>query len=378
VVDPSSVLNVLSIPAAVVRWIGARLGFTNEPNLVLRDWKTAEVASDPRPAWYHWLHVRCVNEQRKGRSRWLTTQTAERCHAVVQFIREGDVFWWDDVPFAGRIDPSDDFDLVVDDDRAFIPLFIELDHEVPDPRGPATSLPPGVYPTGKKFFAGLTEPLPEGTYAVAVVVLRGKRPLVTSTWNGVIVIGLGGRPLHRSLPALPPTYMPPARVVPPKDMDGPFVLVDYVVDFKRDPQKKTRGLLLRNSGDGPAFNVAVSAIRAPTGNSASFQVLPILFADAPQEVLAEVEGMGPVFAHNLAEVLHDHYEATRTVHGFKVLFQPISIPLTVTYENGQGRAFRSEHVIEYVPGHQTAKARFLKREAVVSAQRLPPVVTQDR
>jgi len=152
-------------------------------------------------------------------------------------------------------------------------------------------------------------------------------------------------------------------------MSGPFVLVDYVMDFNRHPEQKTRGLVLRNSAESPAINVHVSDIRAPTGRRATFETLPHLFKDAPQEVVANVEGMGPVFAHNLGEVLADHCEETGTDHGFNVFFQPLTIPLNVTYDDGSGRRFRSNYVIDYVPGHQTGVATFVSRELIVTCLR---------
>lgn len=360
--DPFSILGtLLSVPLGILKWCGARVGVASTPNLVLRDWKTVEVGADPRPAWYHWLHVRCTNAQRTGLSRWLTTDTATACHAIVQFWRDGVLVWWDDAPFAGRIDPTDNIDLMADDDRAFIPLFLELEHEVPDPRNPSEWLRPGVYPTGKKFFGGISERLPEGSYTVTVKVLQGSRERLSIPWNGTIQVGAGGRPIRRSLPALPDSYVRPTRAV--NADTGPFVLLDYVVDFKREPQNKTRGLRLRNSADAPAVNVSVSCIQAPTGTRATFSTLPHLFKDTPQEIVANVEGMGPLFAHDLAEVLHDHYQEKRAVGGLAELFQPIQVPLMITYEDGSGHRFRSKYCIDYVPGHQTAKARFISRES---------------
>ncbi len=158
---------------------------------------------------------------------------------------------------------------------------------------------------------------------------------------------------------------PPGQLVVVGDT-GPLVFVEYAVDFKHHPDQKTRGLVLRNSTDVVALNVMVSSIAAPTGRSATFPVLSHLFKDTPREVIADVEGMGPVFAHNLGEVLHEHYIESRTIHGFNVLFQPIQIPLTITYGDGHGRTYRSNYIIDYVPGHETATARFQKRETVAA------------
>lgn len=184
--------TLLSIPGigAAVKWVGAKLfGVTDAPNVKLLDWKTVETTNDPRPAWHYWLHVRCLNEQRSGRSRWLVTQTAVGCHARVDFVDDkGTTVWWDHVPFtAGGLQLHDTVDLVAGDRRLFLPLFLDLPRPVPDPRGGGT-IGPGVFPTGNQFLGGLTNALPKGSYSVIVTVCQGATVLVEESLGSPLIV----------------------------------------------------------------------------------------------------------------------------------------------------------------------------------------------
>lgn len=178
------------------------MGITSAPNVELRDWKTIEVSGETRPAYYHWLHVRCVNRQRTGwSSLWgsLPTRAASSCYAVVEFRRMGgDVVQWDYVPFEGHVTATDTRDLLVNDRRVFLPLFLELDHDIPDPRNQSAWLPPGVYPTGQEFFRGVTKRLPEGKYFVTVVLKHGGDEILRDMWDGSIIVGADGCPVGRA------------------------------------------------------------------------------------------------------------------------------------------------------------------------------------
>jgi hypothetical protein len=186
--DPSV---LLSIPVGVLRWIGVKLGVTSAPNIVLRDWRTVQIVNDRRAAWYYWVHVRCVNEQRKGLSGWLTTETAIGCHARVELRRSGEgeqVVWSDFSPFtAGGLQLTETVDLIVDDERFFLPLFLDLPSQIPDPRGQGT-IGPGLFPTGNQFFCGITYGCPTGSYEVTVSIHQGGRILVQRKYPQPVVV----------------------------------------------------------------------------------------------------------------------------------------------------------------------------------------------